>query len=458
MSGQTPLYDMLAASARRDTARFHMPGHKALPLPGGVWRDITALDVTELSYSGNLYTETEGPIRDAEHLLASLYGTPRALFLTGGATQGVLSMLAAVTSPGDAVLVHRNAHRSVFHALALLDLDPHYCASETVLPFGAGDGLDPSQWDAALAQTPGIRAAVVTSPSYYGVLSDIPALSAVCRRHKIPLLIDAAHGAHLPFTGTDKRPPSAQIPADGNPVAQGADIAVFSAHKTLPALGQSAFLLASSSVDCDRLRYFTSVFGTSSPSYPLMASMDLARAELSEKGFAAWARAADFGRSLRKKYPHVLSGDHLRYGTSDPCRICLCTGDGYADALMWEREYGILCEMADSVNIVLIVTAADSPAWHTRLENAIARLPRRAFPDIPPLPNAEKVLSPRQAMFSPSEALPLGQCAERIAGVPLAPYPPGVPLVAPGERIDKIHIEILTNLCYTIDEDIRVVK
>lgn len=443
---KAPLYDALQKAARQDSARFHMPGHKGLPLPGGVWGGLTAFDVTELSYSGNLYTETRGPIRDAEAALARLYGTENALFLTGGASQGILSMLACAAPPGSRVLIHRCAHRSVFHALALLDLHPVYIDSASVAPFYIGGGIDPALLEETLRMAPEISVFVLTSPSYYGVLSNIAALSAVCRRYNVTLLVDAAHGAHIPFTG-----------AAQNPVADGADIAVFSSHKTLPALGQSAFLLCNGRVDTDRIRFFTSVFGTSSPSYPLMASLDLARADLETRGTTRWGETAAFGSYIRSKYSNLLSSSHLSHGVSDPCRLCLCTGDGYTDALALEREHQIFCEMADIYNIVFILTPEDKPEWHTRLDKAIAALPVRDTKPLPPTPPPVIMLSPREAMLSLHETVPLNASCGRIAAAPIAPYPPGVPLVAPGEKIDKTHLVILEKMCYTVDEDIRVV-
>ena len=454
-----PLYRALTDAARRDAARFHMPGHKGRPLPGGLWGGMTELDVTELSYSGNLYTETDGPIREAERALAALYGAASAMLLTGGATQGVLSMLAACTTPGDTVIVHRNAHRSVFHALALLDLHPRDLFCGAVSPFGVEDGVDPVCLEEALREAPHARAVVITSPSYYGVLTDIAALAPICKRYGVKLLVDAAHGAHVPFAVP---PDDASELASGgeacHPLVQGADVAVFSAHKTLRALGQSAFLLHAETVDADRLRAFTSVFGTSSPSYLLMASVDIARAGLAGEDREGWTRAAGFGCYLRKKYTYLLSNRHLRSGRSEPCRLCLYTGDGYGDALRLERERALFCEMADRTNLVLILSSSDPPDWWERLEQALSALPVRQAPPPQAPPPPVRLLTPRQALFAQAERLPLGQCAGRITCEPIAPYPPGVPLVAAGEKIDKIHLEILGKLCYTMDEPTRVVK
>jgi hypothetical protein len=292
----------------------------------------------------------------------------------------------------------------------------------------------------------------VTSPTYYGVLSDIAALAGVCRRRGVRLLVDAAHGAHVPFTG-----------AQENPVALGADMAVFSAHKTLPALGQAAFLLCGAEADTERLRRFTSVFGTSSPSYPMMASLDLARAALADGGAARWRETAGFGELFHVKHSKVLAKNDIPTGGIDPCRLTVFTGNGYADALRLERELGVRCEMADARNIVFILTPEDLPEWRERLDKALGQLGTEntrpcgatlftkeggeggggGMPEV--------VLTPREALFAASETVPPAQAAGRVAAAPIAVYPPGVPLVAPGERIDKIHLDILENLCYTED-------
>lgn len=408
--------------------RFHMPGHKGvLPPP---FADIARIDMTELPQTGNLYTESDGLIRRAERRGAALYGAARMQFLTGGATQGIFTMLAACTRPGDTVAVDRGCHRSVYAAMALLDLTPWYLPRQTWEPCGICASLDPQIVPEETA------CVLITDPTYYGVLSPERRWVTAAGR-EVPLLVDAAHGAHLPLL------------SGGHSPLRHARMAVCSAHKTLPALGQAAFLLLSEPEDDERVRYLTSVFGTASPSYPILASMDGAFDALERDGRERWAGTEDFAQRLRRQWPGLLREEPDL--PIDAVRLCVYTGDGYRDALRLEREYGVLCEMADTNNVVLILTPNDPPESHAALEKGLQVLDPRTPPTssrriAPPLPR--RVMPLREALFAPVARVRLTAAAGRIAARPLAPYPPGVPLVAPGEGIDKNHIEILLELCY----------
>ena len=266
----TPLYNALRALAAQNTARFHMPGHKGQPaFPG--FDALFAIDFTETYGTGNLY-EAEGPIRQAEQLAAAFFRVTDCHFLTGGSSQGIVAMLGAVCGDGGKVLLDRACHKSAMHACALFDLEPAFLSPD-VLPYaGCGGVIDLAAAEEALQANPDAAALLVVSPNYYGVMQPIAELAALCHRCGKKLLVDGAHGAHLDASGCR------------NPVAAGADAAVLSAHKTLPALGQAAYLLCGPSIDSAGLRRFEAMCGTSSPSYPIMASLDLAREFLQTPG------------------------------------------------------------------------------------------------------------------------------------------------------------------------------
>lgn len=370
-----------------------MPGHKGrLPPP---FSGAAPLDLTELSGTGDLYSGQDCAIRRSERAMASLYGAKDCFYLTGGATQGVYAALSAVTRPGDTVHAARGCHRSVYNALALLDLRP-------VWFFDA-----PPETGAPV---------IYTSPDYYGKITPRPAARGL-------LLCDAAHGAHLPFCADDYTPP-------GN-------LWVVSAHKTLGALGQAAMLLSDGTVCPKLLREQTSVFGTASPSFVLLASLDAARNELERGGRAAWARIVDFTR------PYVEPG-------ADPARIVIHTADGHGEAERLAREFGVVCEMSDRHRIVFMLSPHNTDEDFERLQRAIKTIPPH------PAPAAEKrvyalpeaVISPHKAFFAPREQVLLRNSEGRIAARIYAPSPPGVPAFAPGERIDKKILEILFEMCY----------
>lgn len=454
-SQNAPLYEALQALASRDTLRFHMPGHKGKPI-FEAYAGVFALDFTETYDTGNLY-EGVGPIREAERCAASYYGAADCHFLTGGSTQGVQAMLCTAAASGGTVLLDRTAHKSAVSACALFDLIPHFVYPLTTPPFGFGGLLSLTDTENALRAHPEAEAMLVVSPNYYGVLQNIPALAALCHRYGKRLLVDAAHGAHLPAVG---------IPS---PVAQGADAAILSAHKTLPCLGQGALLLLGQGIDGKALRAAESMVGTSSPSYTVMASIDLARAWLEGEGGNAYAYVAREVTSLRAWLREntvflPLEGPepHL-----DPCRLTLCcartelTGRALADRLY--AEYGIACEMADDRNAVFIMTGADSTVDLLRLRRALHHCSRgrkaASEPDaMPDLPHSARVISVRDAWFSPRRSTPLTEAEGLVCARPVTPYPPGIPVLWPGEKITAAHIEFLTKRCYTTIREIETVS
>ena len=251
------------------------------------------------------------------------------------------------------------------------------------------------------------------------------------------LFVDGAHGAHLPFLGVD--------------AFAGADGVVVSAHKTLPAMGQSA-LLFTRGVDPDRVRWAASVYGSSSPSYPMMASLDLARQWLLDHP-EEYRRAADRVAELRKKFPSL--GEDLPL---DPCRLTVKVKDGPAFARALEQR-DVYPEMEDGGHVVFICTASDSEENFRRLEGALEEL-RDQMGDCAPLPAPplpQRVLSPRQALFAPSLVMPLKDCLGEVSACQIAPYPPGVPVVAPGERIGKKELSYLQQIGYNIMSEVRTV-
>lgn len=435
--GPTPLYDALRAFAGQRPLRMHMPGHKGKSLGIPELSGGAALDVTELTPTGDLFAGG-GPIEGAEALWARTFRMPGCLFLTGGSTQGIHAALTLACRPGEAVLLDRGCHRSVYHALALLDLRPVYLTRPWLAETGVTGPISPDEVERALTEHPDCRTVCITSPTYYGVLSDIPALAERVHRRGGTLVVDGAHGAHLPFLGIDH--------------LSAADLAVVSAHKTLPAPGQTALLLGGAAFPQEELRRVGAVYGSSSPSYLLMAALDVCRAWMEEEGAAAYRRAAELVRRLRTRLPALTEAD----APLDPTRFVFCTPDGFAARRALEAD-GIYVELADRGHVVCIVTCMDTGEELERLYRALAALPGGrdgGYPPPPPLP--EQVISPRTAFFAPRERIPLARAAGRIAAGQVAPYPPGVPVAAPGERIEKKTVAYLRQIGYNMEEGIPV--
>lgn len=432
----TPLYDALKEYAGSNPARFHMPGHKGKFLPAPELAGLASIDVTELSPTGNLYEAGE-PFDSAQRLWAELFGFDCCQFLTGGSTMGIHTGLALCAGPGERVLMDRSCHRAAFNALALLDLEPVWLERPWLSSENLIGPVSPEAVEKILEQNPDIKTVCITSPTYAGVLSDIGAISAIVHARGGRLFVDGAHGAHLPFLGLEP--------------FRGADVVTVSAHKTLPAMGQSALLFASGT-DPDRVRRTASIFGSSSPSYPMLASVDLARDWLLGEGKWEYRRAACRVYEFRQAFPSLKDGLSL-----DPCRLTLKVKNGPAFAAALE-ERGIFPEMEDGGHVVFICTAQDDDGDFYRLEQALAEL-RDRMGDCPPLPAPpvpERVISLREALFAPGRSCLLKDCGGKISACQIAPYPPGVPVAAPGERISKKELAYLEKIGYNMLSEVRV--
>lgn len=425
----TPLFTALEQFAAENPLRMAMPGHKGMPIPG-LPEDFARLDFTELPPTGNLYGAGGDVVEQAELEWAKAWGADSCLFLTGGATQGVHTMLAL--SDSETVLVDRVSHRSVHTGLALLGQTPIWLPRPWLADAGVAGPLQPEQVEAALAAHPACKAVCVTSPTYYGVCSDLAALAAVCHRHGAKLLVDGAHGAHLFLLG-------------GNPYRD-ADLVTVSAHKTLPAPGQSA-LFFGKGISMAALRQASLLFATSSPSYPMMAALDALRPWLLNQGKNRYLWTGFAVAALRRNYP-VLTEQDARL---DPTRLTLCVENGYQVERQLQ-EQNIWPEMADSGHVVFILTCADQGEEVLRLEEGLAAIGLRGTSrpsspvTAPPLPR--QICSPREALFAPKETISLAQAVGRVAAEQIAPYPPGVPIVAPGEEISQKVLAYLEQLGY----------
>ena len=449
-----PLYDSLLALAKEHPLRLHMPGHKGELT--GLFRDIAQIDFTEIPPTGNLYTG-EGAIAEAEDLCAAYAGAGEALFFTCGSTQGIYTMLAAAVGARGHLILERGCHKSVYHAMALLDITPH----DMYAPLIPGTGLTGPVDAALLAQTldacPEAAAVFLTSPTYYGVITDLAPLAELCHRRGVSLLVDQAHGAHFPSVGLPAAP------------AQGADLAVVSTHKTWPAMGSSSILYVGkgSPFEKSALKHLATLFGTTSPSYPILASIDYARdaleGELGARYRETAARTAAFRTYLNEhEIFHAL--EPTPDLSLDPCRLTIDTLSrgipGYQADLLLQKQ-NIYVEMSDERYIVLILTCCDGAETFSRLLAALTAmvqehgLTSEAAEESPP-PRAIPRMSIRAALFGPRETLPLIAAAGRISAEIVAPYPPGIPILVPGEEITQKHIAYLQKKSYNITEPIAV--
>ena len=432
-----------------------MPGHKGQA--GGLFSEVSSIDMTELPPTGNLYT-MEGPIPAAEDLCAQFAGAGDALFFTCGATQGIYTMIAQAVGMGNALILDRGCHKSVYQAMALLDVTPHYIYPAPLSNTQLSGPVTPEALDRALSQWPDAKAVLLTSPSYYGVMSDLTALARLCHEKGKFLLVDQAHGAHFPAVGL------------ASAAAQGADLSVVSTHKTWPALGASSILYigTGSGFEKKALKETSALFGTTSPSYPILASIDYAREALEGEDGAQYRACAARTRALREKINKTTPFTALTEAEGcalDPCRLTIDTLSGglpgdQADSLL--RAQNIYVEMSDSRYLVMILTCRDGQQVFDRLYEGLLSLVPACIPQksageflFPPQPIPR--LSLRSALFGPKGQTPLAKAAGEISAALVCPYPPGVPVLAPGEEITQKHIAYLQKKRYNIEEMVSVV-
>ncbi len=430
MQPTTPLYQALAAHQKKGRASFHTPGHKGRE---GIFPpDLLSLDVTELPDTDSLF-EAGGPILQAEQEAAQVLGTAHTFFSAGGCTLCILAMLRLASldrPPGKRkILAGRVLHRSAVQGMALLDLEPVWVLPRQDAGQHLAGRVHPEDVEAVLCREgDSIAAVYVTSPDYFGVLADIPGISAVCRRYDVPLLVDNAHGAHLFFTS----------PAC-HPLREGADMTACSAHKTLPVLTGGAWLNLADGKYAPFARDAMALFASTSPSYLILTSLDLC---------TRWAQdqARPAMQALQEKAAQVRClaedwGFVFPQGRTDPVRLALdvsAYGISGETAAEHFRGKGVEPEYADGTHVILIPTPMTREEEWARVEDALRSMPQgkaeREFTcPLPPLPPV--VCSPREAVLRPSERIPLEQAVGRIAADPACPCPPGIPVVMPGERV-----------------------
>ena len=453
MQTDRPLLELLRNYAASPAVPAHMPGHKRNTALLGEELPY-ALDITEIDGFDNLH-EADGILASGMTRAAALYGSGRAFYLVGGSTAGVLAGIRAATRPGDRVIVARNCHRSVYHALELCRLRPCYLTPPAIEGAGVCGSISADQVRKRLEEHPDARLVVVTSPTYEGVISDVEGLAQLCHEHGIPLMVDEAHGAHLGWE-----------PFPSGAVAAGADLVVHSLHKTLPSLTQTGLLHVSGCrVDPLEVERQLAVFQTSSPSYPLMASIDRCVRLMAGPG-RQWMK--DYANRLACFDRQMTSLRHLSiFGHTgklpleafglDPGKLWICCRGGIFGALpltgvrlaqILRRDYCIETEMASASGVLAMTSLCDSDETFERLARALTAVdsactfrPKElgAEPPLPPVP--KQILPMEEALGAAHAFLPLERCEGCVSAEYVWAYPPGVPLLAPGEAVtdDVIH-------------------
>lgn len=417
----TPVADFVQRYAKAGTARLHMPGHK-----GRCFLGCEPWDITEIHGADALY-EAEGILAESEQNAAALFGSQRTCYSTEGSSQCIRAMLylAVAASGSHTVVAARNVHRAFVSAAALLDLEIRWLWPEESRSL-CGCPISPAQLEETLDSLPEPPAAVyLTSPDYLGGMAQIPALAQVCHQHGTLLLVDNAHGAYLRF-----------LQPSLHPLDLGADLCCDSAHKTLPVLTGGAYLHLSPTAPAQLAPLAKSalgLFGSTSPSYLTLASLDLCNRYLAEGYPQRLAEAVERLAELREK----LTAAGWRVEPSDPLRVTVAaprgvTGQELAGQL---RRQGVECEYADRDFLVLMATPENTPEELAQAAAALGQCPGEANPPQLPLARGERACSIRQAAFAPRETVDAAHSLGRVCGLPTMGCPPAIPIAVSGERI-----------------------
>ena len=442
----TPIADFVRQYAASDTARLHMPGHK-----GRAFLGCEPFDITEIAGADNLY-EADGIIAQSEENAAQLFGSARTLLSTEGSSQCIRAMLhlclaARKSSTKPVIVAARNVHKAFVFACALLDFEIVWLWPEQMSSLCACE-VSPAALEETLSAMSEPPAAVyITSPDYLGGMADVRVLADVCHAHDTLLAVDNAHGAYLRFLS-----PSL------HPMDLGADICCDSAHKTLGVLTGGAYLHISKSapaVLCARAKQAMALFGSTSPSYLTLMSLDLCNAQLAGDYPARLADMAACMEASKRR----LTENGWRVLLSDPLKLTLdacaagTTGTALAQKL---REHGMECEFADPETLVLMLTPENNSEDLDRLEKALGKneAAARAWPDLPAA-KGKRVMSVREAMFTEHETIPVSNALGRICGAPTVACPPAIPIAVSGEEITE---EAITLFAHYGVEMVDVVK
>ena len=452
---KTVLFDALKNHLSNRVVRFDVPGHK-----GGrgnkEFRDFIGLDAMQMDVNSmkpldNLCHPTS-VIKEAQDIAAEAFGAKEAYFMVSGTTGAVQAMIMATCKAGDKIIIPRNVHRSAINAMVICGAIPVYINPGLNKKLGISLGMSINDVKKAIQENPDAKAILVNNPTYYGICSDLKSIVKLAHENDMFVLVDEAHGAHFYF---DENLPISAMEA-------GADMAAISMHKTGGSLTQSSILLSGERINADYVRQVINLTQTTSASYLLMTSLDVARKNLAINGrelFEKTVKFAEYARNeINKLGGYYAYGKELIDGDSvydfDTTKLSVYTKDiGLAGIEVYDilrDDYEIQIEFGDLGNILAIISAGDRGLEIERLISSLAEIKRLYSKDSTGMfdheyINPDVVLPPQKAFYSEKEMIPIKDSAGKISGEFVMAYPPGIPILAPGERITE---EIISYIEY----------
>lgn len=464
---KVPIFDTLLGHAKRNVTSFHTPGHKNGKGIDPILKEVTGdglykFDVTVFDEVDSLH-DPVGPIKKAEELMAEAYGVKHSLFLVNGTSVGNIAMFLSACDPGDSIIVSRSSHKSIMGGIILSGVWPIWLQPTIDQNLDIIFNSTYEEIKQALEMYPEARAVFLTSPTYNGVATEVKKIADLCHRKGKILLVDEAHGPHLKFN--DKLPMSA--------VDAGADLCVQSTHKILSALSQGSVLHHNSKlVDINRVKKIVSMLQTTSPQYLTLASIDLARRQAVLHGkemFDKVIEAAEWARKeINDKIPNMrcltkadIKGRNFDLDLTKLTINVTKTGlSGYEVDSILAKEYNIQVDCSDTFNLIAIMGIGSDMDDVQKLVNALKEISKKYkgtqknwILKIPSLAT-EMVMTPREVFLSHDiKKIPLAKSVGHVSAQVLTPYPPGIPVVIPGERISK---EICDYLVEMASKGIRI--
>ncbi len=456
---RAPICEALQGFKRKKVVPFDVPGHKRgrgnPELVSLLGRSCVELDVNSMKPLDNLCNPVS-VIAEAEELTADAFGAAHAFLMVGGTTSAVQAMVLSVCKQGDKIIVPRNVHKSVINALILCGAVPVYINPKVHARIGVALGIEEDDLRAAIAANPDAVAVLINNPTYYGVCSNLTALTEIAHAHGLKVLCDEAHGTHLYF--------GSNLPISG--MCAGADMAAISMHKSGGSLTQSSILLIGAHMDKGHVRQIINLTQTTSANYLLLASLDLSRRNLALRGEECFAKVTEMSEYARSEINSIggyyAYGRELINGTSvcdfDVTKLCVYTkGMGLTGIEVYDilrDDYDIQIEFGDLGNIMAYISIGDRLQDIERLVGALEDIERLHRGDASELAyvdsvTPEVVCSPQQSFYASKISLPIRETAGKICGEFVMCYPPGIPILAPGELITE---EIIDHILYARDK------
>lgn len=451
---EAPIYAALERFRKQRVVPFDVPGHKRgrgnPELVQLLGETCVSIDVNSMKPLDNL-CHPVSVIKEAEELTAEAFGAAHAFLMVGGTTSSVQGMVLTACKPGDKIILPRNVHKSAINALVLCGAVPVYIDPKVDTRLGIPLGMELKDVEAAIKENPDAKAILINNPTYYGICSDLKGLVKLAHDHNMMALVDEAHGTHLYFG------PNLPLSA----MAAGADMAAISMHKSGGSLTQSSILLLGPQVDVGYASQIINLTQTTSASYLLMASLDISRRNLALRGSESFAKVIEMAEYSRKEINEI--GGYYAYGSEiinggsiydfDVTKLAVHTrGIGLTGIEVYDLlrdEYDIQIEFGDLSNILAYISIGDRIQDIERLVGALEDIRRLYGTDeAANLFTAEYIspivaATPQQAFYAPKESLPIRETAGRICGEFVMCYPPGIPILAPGEVITKEIIDYI---------------